>query len=132
MIGVSTVKNKIWRTGGWPTYGLAHYYTPKNTLQLCQNCKSVNLINHPSKVMLKVILIRLKPKAEKIIAEEQAGFRARRSTMVKSSTSESCVKSNPNIRRIFTMSSLISRKPSKGYGMQPYGLPCGSIILMQI
>ena len=31
-------------------------------------------------VMLKVILNRLKPKASEIIAEEQAGFRARRST----------------------------------------------------
>ena len=30
--------------------------------------------------MLKVILKRLKPQAEKIIAEEQAGFRAGRST----------------------------------------------------
>ena len=30
--------------------------------------------------MLKIILDRLKPQAEKIIAEEQAGFRAGRST----------------------------------------------------
>ena len=30
--------------------------------------------------MLKIILNRLKPQAEKIIAEEQAGFRAGRST----------------------------------------------------
>ena len=33
-------------------------------------------ISHPSKVMLKIILNRLKPQAEKIIAEEQTGFRA--------------------------------------------------------
>ena len=31
-------------------------------------------------IMLKIILNRLKPQAEKIIAEEQAGFRAGRST----------------------------------------------------
>ena len=37
-------------------------------------------LNHPSKVMLKTILNRLKPQAEKIIAGEQAGFRAGRST----------------------------------------------------
>ena len=30
--------------------------------------------------MLKIVLNRLKPQAEKIIAEEQAGFRAGRST----------------------------------------------------
>ena len=34
----------------------------------------------PSKVMLKIILNRLNPQTEKIIAEEQAGFRAGRST----------------------------------------------------
>ena len=36
--------------------------------------------SHQSKVMLKIILNRLKPQAKKIIAEEQAGFRAGRST----------------------------------------------------
>ena len=39
----------------------------------------ISLIGHPSRVMLKVILNRLKPQAE-VIAEEQAGFRAGRST----------------------------------------------------
>ena len=39
-----------------------------------------DLISHPSKVMLKIILNRLKPQAEKVIAEEQAGFRASGST----------------------------------------------------
>ena len=34
----------------------------------------------PNKVMLKIILNRLKPQVEKIIAEEQAGLRAGRST----------------------------------------------------
>ena len=36
--------------------------------------------SHRSKIMLKITLNRLKPQAEKIIAEEQAGFRAGRST----------------------------------------------------
>ena len=42
--------------------------------------ETISLIIHPSKVMLKIILNRLKPQAEKIIAEEQAGFRAGRRT----------------------------------------------------
>ena len=41
---------------------------------------TTSLTSHPSKVMLKTILNRLKPQAENIIAEEQAGFRAGRST----------------------------------------------------
>ena len=38
-----------------------------------------DLISHLSKVVLKIILSRLKPQAEKVIAEEQGGFRASRS-----------------------------------------------------
>ena len=49
-------------------------------LQLCQNYRTISLISHPSKVMLKIILYRLKPETEKIIAEEQAGFHPRHST----------------------------------------------------
>ena len=49
-------------------------------LQLCQTYRTISLISHSSKVMLKVILNRLKPQAEEIIAKEQAGFRAGRRT----------------------------------------------------
>ena len=52
----------------------------KGNLQLCQNYQTISLISHPNKVTLKVILNRLKPQVEDIIAEEQAGFRARHST----------------------------------------------------
>ena len=44
-----------------------------------QNYRTIRLISHPNKVMLKIILNRLKPQTE-IIAEEQAGFKAGRST----------------------------------------------------
>ena len=52
----------------------------KGNLQQCQNYRTIILISHLSTVMLKIILNRLKPQAEKIIAEEQAGFRAGRCT----------------------------------------------------
>ena len=52
----------------------------KGNLQQCQNYRTISPISHPSKVMLKIILNKLKPQVEKIIAEEQAGFRAGRST----------------------------------------------------
>ena len=52
----------------------------EGNLQQCQNYRTTSLISHPIKVMLKIILNGMKPLAEKIIAEEQAGFRAGRST----------------------------------------------------
>ena len=42
--------------------------------------RSISLISHASKVMLKILLNRLTPQAEMIIAEEEAGFRPGRST----------------------------------------------------
>ena len=77
-----TICNKIWQTE-WPTLwtqSLVITLPKKGNLQQCQNYRTISLISHPSKVMLKIILNRLKSQAEKIIAEEQAGFRARRST----------------------------------------------------
>ena len=75
--------NKIWQTGEWPTQwtqSLVITLPKKGNLQLCQNYRTISLISHPSKVMLKILLNRLKPEAEKIIAEEQAGFRPARNT----------------------------------------------------
>ena len=61
---------------------VADNYTPyKGKLAaLCQNCRTISLISFSSKGMMKVILNRLKPQAEEIIAEEQARFRAGKST----------------------------------------------------
>ena len=75
--------NKIWKTGEWPTtwtQSLVITLPKKGNLQLCQNYRTISLISHPSKFMLKIILNRLQPQAEEIITEEQAGFRAERST----------------------------------------------------
>ena len=52
----------------------------KGNLQQCQNYRTISLISHLSKVMLKIILNRLKPQ-EEIIVEEQAGFIAGRCTI---------------------------------------------------
>ena len=76
---------KIWQTRERPTPWIQFLITTlpnKGNLQLCQNYRTISLISHPSKVMLRVriLLNRLKPQAEEIIKEEQADFRAGRST----------------------------------------------------
>ena len=63
MIDVLTeICNRIWRTGEWPTpstQSLIITLPKKGNLQLCQNYRTISLISHSSKVMLKVILNRL-------------------------------------------------------------------------
>ena len=84
MIGMLLIIcNKIWQTGEWPTpwtQSLIITLPKKGNLKLCQNYRTISLISHPSKVMLRILLNRLKPQAEEIIKEGQAGFRAGRST----------------------------------------------------
>ncbi|GFS25483.1 endonuclease-reverse transcriptase [Elysia marginata] len=60
-----------------------HHPTQKRKLETVPKLPrySISLISHPSKVMLKVILNRPKPESEKVIADEQAGFRPGRSTV---------------------------------------------------
>ena len=80
---LTTICNTIWQTGEWPTpwiQFLVITLPKKGNVQQCQNYRTASLIGHPSRVMLKTLLNRLKSQAEKIIAEEQAGFRAGRSS----------------------------------------------------
>ena len=75
---------KIWEQKEWPkewTKSLIIPLPKKGNTKQCQNYRIISLTSHPSKIMLKIILNRLKKKAEEILSEEQAGFRAGRSTI---------------------------------------------------
>ena len=75
---------KIWNEKKWPeewTKSLVMPLPKKGNLKKCENYRTISLISHPSKVMLRIILNRLKNKAEELLAEEQAGFRPGRSTV---------------------------------------------------
>ena len=81
---LTTICNKIWQTGEWPaswTLSLGIILPKKGNPQQCQNYRAISLISHPSKVMLKIILNRLKPQAEKNrLASEQVGVLQSRSS----------------------------------------------------
>ena len=81
---LTTLCQKIWDTKEWPkewTQSLIVPLPKKGNLRQCKNYRTISLISHPSKVMLRVILNRLTQQAEELLAEEQAGFRAGRSTV---------------------------------------------------
>ena len=100
--------NKIWQTGECPTpwtQSLIITLQKKDNQQLCQNYRTISLISHPSKVILRMLLNRLKPQAEEIIKEEQAGFRAGRSTTEQISNlrilCEKCLTQQQRIYHVF-------------------------------
>ena len=76
-----TICNKIWQTRKMASLldPVLSHHTSKER-QPAAVPELPGLISHPSKVVLKIIQNKLKPQAEKVIAEEQAGFRASRST----------------------------------------------------
>ena len=58
---LTTTCNKIWQTGEWPTpwtESLVITLPKKGNLQQYQNYRTISLISHQSKVMLKIILNR--------------------------------------------------------------------------
>ncbi|MGL4418375.1 MAG: reverse transcriptase domain-containing protein [Plesiomonas shigelloides] len=75
---------KIWEQKKWPvqwTQSLVIPLPKKGNLKQCENYRTISLISHASKVMLRIILNRLKPFAEELLSEEQAGFRVGRSAV---------------------------------------------------
>ena len=81
---LTIICQRIWTSKEWPKQWTQSIIVPlpkKGDLKKCQNYRTISLISHPSKVMLRIALNRLKPQAEEILAEEQAGFRAGRSTV---------------------------------------------------
>lgn len=84
-------------------------------LHLCQNYRTISLLSHPSKVMLKVILKRLKPHTEKFTAEEQAGFRAGRSA-IEQIFNVRILMTSISTRTLSHVHSLTSRKPLTEFG----------------
>ena len=74
---------KIWSTNQWPEAWTTSLIIPipkKGDLKKCSNYRTISLISHTSKIVLRIILNRLTPQAEDILADEQAGFRKDRST----------------------------------------------------
>ena len=96
----------------------------KGNLQQCQNYQMISLISNPSKVMLKIILNRLKLPVEKIIAEEQAGFRAGRSTSEQiASLRIHCVKYLQHQQDLYHVFKDFKKAFDRIFGMQRCGEP---------
>ena len=74
---------KIWNQEEWPKDWCRAVFIPlpkKGDLKECANHRTISLISHASKVLLKIINARMEKKMELEIPEEQAGFRRGRGT----------------------------------------------------
>ena len=93
----------IWNTKEWPIQWTRSLVIPipKGDSRKCSNYRNISFINHASNILLKILLNRLNQQAEKIISEEQAGFRKGRSTVEQITNCRIIMKKNIEIQKIY-------------------------------
>ena len=74
--------NKIWDKEHVPTSwkrGIIVKVPKKGDLTLCENWRGINLLSVTGKIFCRILLMRMRTGIERVLREEQAGFRAGRS-----------------------------------------------------
>ena len=78
-----SICRQIWKTQQWPQDWKKSVFIPipkKGNAKECSNCRTIALISHASKVMLKIIQARLQQYMNRKLPDVQAGFRKGRAT----------------------------------------------------
>ena len=78
-----TICQKIWKTQKWTQdwKRLVFILIPKKSnAKECSNCRTIALISHASKVILKILQARLQQDMNHELPDVQAGFRKGRGT----------------------------------------------------
>ena len=74
---------QIWKTQQWPKDWKRSVFIPipkKGNAKECSNYRTIALISHASKVMLKILQARLQEHVNRELPDVQAGFRKGRGT----------------------------------------------------
>ena len=78
-----SVCQQIWKTQQWPQDWKRSVFIPvakKGNAKECSNYRTITLISHASKVMLKILQARLQQYVNCEVPDVQAGFRKGRGT----------------------------------------------------
>ena len=78
----------VWRPGKLRTFSAFIPRPKKGDLKQSVNYRTITLVSHASKILLRIILERIRLKTATEIADEQAGFRQRRGQETKSRISK--------------------------------------------
>ena len=81
----------VWNTGKWLAEWMESIFITipkKGDRKECTNHRTIALVSHASKILLKIILGPIHQKIESEISDEQAGFRPGRGTVIRSPTFE--------------------------------------------
>ena len=78
-----SICQQIWKTQQWPKDWKRSVFIPipkKGNAKECSTYRTIALISHTSKVMLKILQVRLQPYVNRELPDVQAGFRKGRGT----------------------------------------------------
>ena len=78
-----SICQQIWKTQQWPQNGKRSVFIPipkKGNAKECSNYHAIAFISHASKVMLKILQMRLQRYVNCELPDVQAGFRKHRGT----------------------------------------------------
>ena len=80
---LQSVCQQFWKTQQWPQDQKRSVFIPilkKGNAKECSNYRTIALISHTSKVMLKILQARLQQHVNRELPDVQAGFRKGRGT----------------------------------------------------
>ena len=109
-----SVCQQIWKTQQWPQDWKRSVFIPvpkKGNPKECSNYRTVALISHASKVMLKILQARLQQYVNHELPDVQAGFKKGRRTRIKFPASIGSWKKQESSRKKSTSALLTMPKP---------------------
>ena len=92
----------IWKTQQWPQDWKRSVFIPiskKRNAKECSNCRTITLISHASKVMLKIFQARLQQYVNCDFPDVQAGFKKAKEPEIKLPTSAGSSKKQKSSRK---------------------------------
>ena len=109
-----SICQQIWKTHQWPQDGKRSVFIPipkKGNAKECSNYRTIALISHASKVMLKILQARLQQYVKSELLDVQAGFRKGRGPDIKLPTSAGSWKKQESSRKTSISALLTMPKP---------------------
>ena len=100
-----SICQQIWKTQQWPQDWKKSVFIPipkKGNAEECSNYRTIALISHVSKVMLKILQARLQQYMNHELADVQTGFRKGRGTRDPNAIIEKAREFQKNINFCFT------------------------------
>ena len=109
-----SICQQIWKTQQWPQDWKRSVFisiSQKGNAKEWSNYRTIALISHASKIMLKILQARLQQYVNCELPDVQAGFRKGRGTKIKLPTPVGSSKKQENSRKISTSALLTRTKP---------------------